>query len=462
MNTLISKRFLLALYTLFLLCAIAGLAHAQDKVPARLVSSALHFADYDSEPRLADGHVDGDTLLARLKELHVTTYYWLVWHAATDWDDLKLFLPKAAQANLQVWVYLVPPTESAPQYGTAYCEPFRLDYGRWAEEIARLSLQHTNLTGWVIDDFYANHAFFTPAAVRSFQQRAKGINPRLVFLPLMYYGEIRRRFVEDYREVIDGVVVAYPQDRDEVDQAWALLNDAAVGLPGELSFPANTPSQPGDFVQASQSATVLPGQPPRLRFRERDDFTGSTAGYHFKQLLVNGAVLWEEDVAGGSNAWHEVTADATAAARDGTNLTIAFRLLDKKGVSNFGVRWQVKDLRAEGLRLAAGLDQPTRWQVSQRGAFEAGFGDRLKPAGRRFHIPFIVMTAGQASEFKLRHGDPASPERMAEWLRFCLEAWREGKCDGVVTYCLDKQPHSRVFDLARDLFGQYYPTRLPK
>ena len=43
-----------------------------------------------------------------------------------------------------------------------YSEPFRLDYGRWAEEIARLSLQHTNLTGWVIDDFYANHAVFTP------------------------------------------------------------------------------------------------------------------------------------------------------------------------------------------------------------------------------------------------------------------------------------------------------------
>ena len=69
------------------------------------------------------------------------------------------------------------------------------------------------------------------------------------------------------------------------------------------------------------------------------------------------------------------------------------------------------------------------------------------------------MTAGDTSEFRLRHGDPASPERIAEWLRFCLQAWREGKCDGVVTYCLDKQPRSRVFDLARDLFGQYRQPR---
>jgi len=97
--------------------------------------------------------------------------------------------------------------------------------------------------------------------------------------------------------------------------------------------------------------------------------------------------------------------------------------------------------------------------VSQRGAFESGFGDGIKPAAHRFHVPFIVMTAGDAAEFRLRHGDPASPERMAEWLKFSLAAWREGKCDGVVTYCLDKQPGSQVFDLARDLFNQYRPAR---
>jgi hypothetical protein len=447
MNPFMLKHTLSILSAIFLLCRAAEAA------------PALHFADYDAEPRRPDGRVDNDALVARLKELHVTTYYWLILHAATDWDDLKLFLPKAAQANLQVWVYLVPPTESAPKEGSIYMEPYRLDYGRWAEEIARLSLQHTNLTGWVIDDFYANHEFFTPAAVRELQKRAKGINPRLAFLPLMYFGEIRRPFVENYRDVIEGVVVAYPQGREEIDNAWAILNDAAVVLPGEMSFPSGTRSEPGDFAQASQTAKLLPGKAQRLSFRERDDYTGPTAGYHFKQLLVNGAVVWEEDVAGGSNAWRQVTVNMPAAGPTSTNLTIAFRLLDKRGVGNFNVRWQVKDLQAKGLVLGAGLNRPESWQVSQRGAFEAGFGERLKLAGHRFHIPFMVMTAGQAVEFRLRHGDPASPERMAEWLKFCLQAWREGKCDGVVTYCLDKQPGSRVFDLARDLFGQYRPRR---
>ena len=42
------------------------------------------------------------------------------------------------------------------------------------------------------------------------QQRAKQINPRLAFFPLMYFNEMTRSFAEDYHGVIDGVVVAYP------------------------------------------------------------------------------------------------------------------------------------------------------------------------------------------------------------------------------------------------------------
>jgi hypothetical protein len=37
----------------------------------------------------------------------------------------------------------------------------------------------------------------------------------------------------------------------------------------------------------------------------------------------------------------------------------------------------------------------------------------------------------------------------------CLEARRDGKCDGVVTYCLDKQPQSLTFPLARKLFAEF-------
>src|SRR5690242_8400261 len=88
---------------------------------------ARHSADYDSELRLPDGRVDAEGMSRRLKELGVGDYYWLIWHASTDWEDLRLFLPKAARAGIRVWVYLVPPSEG-PANGYPASEPFREDY----------------------------------------------------------------------------------------------------------------------------------------------------------------------------------------------------------------------------------------------------------------------------------------------------------------------------------------------
>lgn len=414
-----------------------------------------HLADYDAVLRGKNHRVDVDAMVARLKELGINAYYWLIWTSETDWDDLKLFLPKAAAAGIEVWPYLVPPTESAPRYGTKYPEPFRLDYNRWAEEIAKLSLQHPNLTAWVIDDFFGNHDLFTPTYVHGMQARAKLVNPQLAFLPLMYFRELPGRFVPDYRNVIDGAVVAYLQDREEIERAWALFNDATVPAPSELSYPYGVPSRSGDFVMATQVASVQPARRCRLTFKEVDDFSAKTAGYHFKQLLVDDAVVWEEDVAGGEMKARSIEVDVTEQVRGKKSVTVAFRLFDKKGVSNFGVSWHVSDFRCEGLSLSADLAKPKEWKVARQGAFESGFGAEPKIGLRRFQVPFVSMTAAIAYEFKMRHGDPASPERIAEWLKLSLQAWRDKKCDGVVTYCLEKQPNSQNFPLAQKLFQEF-------
>lgn len=270
-------------------------------------------ADYNAELRRPDGRVDIEAMISRLKELGVNTYFWLIWHAPTDWDDLQLFLPAAQKAGIKVWVYLVPPSESPP-YTRNYSEPFRLDYIRWAEEIARLSLRYPNLSAWVIDDFYANHEFFTPEYVQRMRERAKSINPKLAFLPLMYFHEITRKFVDDYGSAIDGVVVAYPQDRSGIERAWGILNDVFVISPNELG----------------------------------------------------------------------------------------------------------SELEGKGL----------------------------------FHIPFIVMTAGQKEQFMKQHGEPSTPERIASWLKMCLDAMKDGLCDGVVTYCLDKSEKSDTFPLVKQILAQ--------
>jgi hypothetical protein len=109
------------------------------------------------------------------------------------------------------------------------------------------------------------------------------------------------------------------------------------------------------------------------------------------------------------------------------------------------------DLRTTGLHLAADLTKPQMWQVNRQGACETRFRNAPRNGERRFHIPFIVMTAG---EFRMRHGGPATPRRIAEWLRMSLQAWRDSKRDGVVTYCLDKRPESQSYRLAQKFFRE--------
>ncbi|MHB8053779.1 MAG: hypothetical protein ACYDH3_00795 [Candidatus Aminicenantales bacterium] len=427
---------------------LAGPLFAQESSkPALKLTSAA----YDAEIRGADDHVDIKTMVARLKELGVSTYYWLIYHRPSDWDDLKSSLPEAAKADLQVWAYLVPPSASPPKTDR-YSEPFRLDYRLWAEQIAKLSIEFTNLTAWVIDDFYENRSLFKPKYLRDMQARAGAVNPNLAFLPLMYFDQIDRTFVENYHDVIDGVVVAYPQDRDEIDQAWMMLNDLVKIDSGDLRFPAKTRSVSGDFAKASQTARVINPDRCIIHFHELDEYDGHTAGYHFKQMLVDDVVVWESDVAVGEPGWHQVDVDVTSQVQGKKEVTIAFRLIDKKGVGNFPVIWRMAACRGTGLELKAGLDKPESWHPVRQGAFEAGFGNAIKPGERRFHIPFVVMTAANEFEFRRRHGDPATPERIAEWLQMCLRAQQEGKCDAVVTFELNLRPNEPIFNLVRGLF----------
>jgi hypothetical protein len=446
------------IWSLLLLGVVTAPVFSQDTSSARRQNRVVtgqsmtrrHLADYSSALPLANGRVDVDALVQRLKELGVNTYYWLVVPWST-WEDLKLFLPKAEKAGIDVWVYLVPPSESPPES----VQPFRLDYVAWGEGIARLSLEHANLNAWVIDDFYGNRGFFTPALMREIRTRSRAINPRLAFLPLMYFPELQAKFLEDYRGVIDGAVVAYLEDRDEIGRTWAFFNDGDTLPASEFLCPPNTPTRTGDYVMASQSVRVLPGNDYQIRFLDRDGYSGGTAGYHFKQLLVDGKVVWEQDVAGNPDGPQEVVVDVTDLARGKASLTLAFRLLEKQGVGNFSLNWHVKQLRGKNLQLADDTTRPEKWNVSRQGPLQTGFGTTPKPGRHRFHLPFISMTAAQPIEFRMRHGDPATPERIAGQLRLSLQAWQDGKCDGVVTYCLDKRPQSGEFPAVQKLFHRF-------
>ena len=163
---------------------------------------------YDNTPRLPNGRMDIPKLISELIDLRANTYNFLISHTTNDWDDLKLFLPRAREENIAVWVTLLPPSESPPR-GKRYSEPFRLDFDRWAEALAKLSLTETNLVAWSIDDFFHNEKFFSPEMVKQFTDIGRKINPRLLSVPCWYFRQIKPETAAKYQGLFDGLLFPY-------------------------------------------------------------------------------------------------------------------------------------------------------------------------------------------------------------------------------------------------------------
>ena len=169
------------------------------------------------------GRVDTDRLVNELVAIKANTYNFLVWRATNDWEDFKLFLPKARQHNINVWITICPPSESPPRT-RHYSEPFRLDYLRWAREIATLSLQEPNLKAWSIDDFIYSRSTFTLDYVTQMVNGAHKINPRLAFVPCLYYGNVTPKLAENYRPLVDGVLFPYRHEAGKMNLSqWDTL-----------------------------------------------------------------------------------------------------------------------------------------------------------------------------------------------------------------------------------------------
>lgn len=417
---------------------------------------AIVLGDYDAELRLPDGRVDNELLLQRLQDMHANTYYYLIWHRATDWEDLQAFLPLAQQAGISVWAYLCPPSESG---GTMpYSEPFRLDYARWGQEIGKLSLQYPNLAGWVIDDFWSNirPGVFTSDTVRAFVKAGKDVNPKLRFYPLMYYPQIDDRFTGMMASVVDGVVAAYPADTAEIERAVAVLDDAQT-LPGACwtVFPPGTVSKAGDFASLTQEAKVTDPNAATISFHYQDDYEGPTAGYHVMQLKVDDQVVWSEDVAGHDDKTVLLNLRDYIGQKPSVKVTLG--VWDLKGVSEFAVRVAFSQLKLAGMQMHnTDLGYEPGWFLDSSGAFYMQCRVERKPQ-HAFHLPLIVMPCGSRGEYVHRYKDEPTPEHIAARTREALELAKAGKIEGVVMYCLDKKQGNPDLDAIGKLFREFQP-----
>ncbi len=182
-------------------------------------------ATYDGEPRLQNGHVDIERLVADLEELSANTYDFLIWHAETDWEDLHAFMEATEGTDLKVWVSLVPPSESR----TKKSEPFGLDYVQWADAIGELSAQYPRIVAWSIDDFTHNLRFYTPEYLQEMMDAAHAHNPRLAFVPCTYFPAATQDFADRYSDILDGLLFYYRHE-----SAGANLTDPSL-CPDEIA-----------------------------------------------------------------------------------------------------------------------------------------------------------------------------------------------------------------------------------
>jgi hypothetical protein len=196
---------------LLVIAAVSPAIAADSAMTARRQALLHSYGTYGANVRTPNGHIDAERLLADLKELHANTYNWLIAGAATDWDDLQAFLPVARKNGIRVWVTLLPPSESPPK-AKHFSEPFRLDFEKWATELAALSVREPALVAWSVDDFAYNLKEFTPGRLRAITAASREKNPNFAFVPCLYFKQATSSFAKRYGDLLDGILFPYRSD----------------------------------------------------------------------------------------------------------------------------------------------------------------------------------------------------------------------------------------------------------
>ena len=98
--------------------------------------------------------------------------------------------------------------------------------------------------------------------------------------------------------------------------------------------------------------------------------------------------MWDQDVAADDAlAWVERTFDLTPHITGKSSAVLTFRLYDKKGVSNFGIRVSVAGLEATGFTVDdRDFTNDTGWKFAQQGPGSARRAHYLCDPDRQRHV----------------------------------------------------------------------------
>jgi len=183
-----------------------------------------------------DGNPDIEKMVEIIKDLRANCYTYLIaYRSEKELEFLPKFLEKAEKEGIEVWVYTVPPSEAPigrdkPINERKYL-PFDMDYLKWAEAIAKISLQYPNLTLWMIDDFDGNLNFYTIEYTKKIYEKTKEINPKLLFGVCVYYNSIKDFVNKGYLPFFDAVLWGYQHSYS----LWPECGISAKSLPVEIN-----------------------------------------------------------------------------------------------------------------------------------------------------------------------------------------------------------------------------------
>jgi hypothetical protein len=256
---------------------------------------------------------------------------------------------------------------------------------------------------------------FTPSYVKKMTKTAKKINPDFTFRPVVYYSTATtNNFSQKYGPYIDGIIFPYtrlynvkplPDHLDRIAKLFhpksvilmvyakklgaapyqteaQYVHDALqIGLEhkmhgnlagvttyklsmqphktgcGEfilaLGVRRHTATKAGDYTEASQKVQLDPNTKSyHISFWQKDERgTGAAKGYHLKQFLVNGNVVWSKDGASDGTKKEKVSLDLTPYLQGKTSTTIAFRLYEEKGVGNYQIQFNIANVQGQGFKV---------------------------------------------------------------------------------------------------------------
>jgi hypothetical protein len=398
-----------------------------------------------NEPRTSDNRIDVPKTIDALQKLNANTFYYLIMENEHDWDDLPAFADAAARHNIAVWPYLVPWSETPPhKKGGKFSEPYRNDYVLWAMQIARLSLSHPNIEGFVIDDFYGNTLeadHFSTNYVREMTDSAKHINPKIKFYPLMYFQDPWAEFLNSYAGLIDGVVIAYPRSEAEARNALNYLNDRVHGPTVILQLPRKDGAHAGDFAMASCEVAV--NDPPNAELSFYFDSTDSIQNPcdAVARVRLNGRIVWEVQTRQPDRRDGVVHLEVFRQFRPGQRVRLDFELrATRTGVPEaMPIVARFDDIRmyAMGSRdsqYATGV----QWRLTAIDRFKAQIVGPSKRSGR-FKLPGVLMPAGESEQFEKRYDLPPTAQNVALKFRMCGDLVQQGLAQGIVGYRIPLQ-----------------------